>query len=175
MTQGGVLSKARLLILIALPLVLADCATKRAAVTYLQPPHTVHPVLGNAVRLTLAYNQQAVMSLQVGTNARWLLIGTSVLVLAVLVRLLWTTRPSDRARALGLALLIGGATGNLLDRLASSRGVVDFIDMGLGGWRFWTFNVADAGITVGAALLALAMWRGGTRSPSATGRGGVAT
>jgi len=132
-------------------------------------------VVGNAVRLTLAYNQQAVTSLQVGANARWLLIGASVLMLAVVARLLWATQPADRARAVGLALLIGGATGNLLDRLASSRGVVDFIDVGLAGWRFWTFNVADAGITVGAALLAWALWRGGTRVPVATRDGGVAT
>ncbi len=68
-------------------------------------------------------------------------------------------------RPIGLALLIGGATGNLLDRMTSSRGVVDFIDVGLGGWRFYTFDVADAGITVGAALLAWAFWRWRTRPP----------
>ena len=58
-------------------------------------------------------------------------------------------------RALGaaLGLITGGAVGNLADRLRSPRGVVDFIDMGLGDYRFWTFNVADVGVTVGAALL----------------------
>ena len=169
------MTKTRLLILVALPLLLADCATKRAAVAYLQPPHTAHRVLGSTVRLTLAFNQQAVMSLPVGTNARWLLIGTTVVVLVLLARLLRATPATERARALGLALLIGGASGNLLDRLTSSRGVVDFIDVGLGAWRFWTFNVADVGISAGAALLAWALWRGVARSPSATGGGGVAT
>jgi len=159
------LTNPRLLIRIALPLLLADCATKRAAVAYLRPPHTAHPVLGDAVRLTLAFNQQAVMSLPVGTHARWLLIGITVIALLVLVHLLRATRATDRVRALGLALLIGGATGNLLDRLTSSRGVVDFIDVGLGAWRFWTFNVADMGISAGAALLAWAFWRGGAQSP----------
>lgn len=53
-----------------------------------------------------------------------------------------------------LALVMGGALGNLLDRLRSARGVVDFIDIGVGGWRFWTFNVADIGVSVGAVLLA---------------------
>ena len=52
-----------------------------------------------------------------------------------------------------LGLIIGGALGNLTDRLRSPRGVVDFIDMGLGDYRFWTFNVADVGVTAGAALL----------------------
>jgi signal peptidase II len=49
--------------------------------------------------------------------------------------------------------------GNLLDRLRSPLGVVDFIDVGIGDVRFWTFNVADVGVTVGAVLLAMVLWR----------------
>ena len=163
--------KVRVVLFVALPLFLADFATKRAAVQYLQPPHTPHRVLGEAVRVTLAFNQQAVMSLPVGPHARWVLIGATSLGILVLAHLLWTTGAGQRVRATGLALLIGGAAGNLLDRLASGRGVVDFIDIGVGAWRFWTFNVADVGIDVGAALLAFALWRGAPHAPGAPGIG----
>ena len=57
---------------------------------------------------------------------------------------------------MGLALVIGGATGNLIDRVSEGY-VVDFVDFYWRGWHFWAFNVADAGITVGAALLILDM------------------
>jgi signal peptidase II len=69
------------------------------------------------------------------------------------------TRESTPA-AIGLPLVLGGAVGNLLDRLREAAAVVDFIDVGVGTTRFWTFNVADSGITVGAIFLVLAMWVG---------------
>jgi signal peptidase II len=52
-------------------------------------------------------------------------------------------------------MIVGGALGNLYDRLRWTRGVVDFIDVGIGDTRFWTFNIADAGISVGATLMVL--------------------
>lgn len=149
----------RVLAAVALPVLVADVVSKRLAVAYLQPPLTPHPVLGDAVRFTLAHNRQGVMGLPVGPYSRWLLSGVSIVVLVVLVRLLRATGPGQRLRAASLALIMGGAIGNLLDRLASSRGVVDFIDVGTAGWRFWTFNVADMAIDVGAALLAWALLR----------------
>ena len=69
------------------------------------------------------------------------------------------TSPGDRLAAAGLALIASGALGNLLDRLRSPRGVVDFIDVGFGQLRFWTCNVADVAITCGAVLLVLALQR----------------
>lgn len=59
---------------------------------------------------------------------------------------------------MGLALVAGGAVGNLLDRVISNRGVVDFLDLGMGATRFFVFNVADAGISVGAVLLLYSFW-----------------
>ena len=56
-------------------------------------------------------------------------------------------------------LIAGGAIGNLIDRLTSVRGVVDFIDAGIGNARFWTFNVADSAVTCGAVLLAITLSR----------------
>ena len=57
---------------------------------------------------------------------------------------------------LGLALVFGGATGNLIDRVTAGH-VIDFIDVYWGDWHFWAFNVADSAITVGASLLILEM------------------
>jgi signal peptidase II len=60
---------------------------------------------------------------------------------------------------IGLALIIGGAAGNLIDRIRSAAGVVDFIDIGFGDVRFWTFNLADSAVTVGALVLAWSLSR----------------
>jgi signal peptidase II len=59
---------------------------------------------------------------------------------------------------MALALIFGGAIGNLIDRVRSPQGVVDFIDVGVGAYRWWTFNIADVGITLGALLLGWALW-----------------
>lgn len=64
--------------------------------------------------------------------------------------------PDHRVARLGLTAIIGGAIGNLLDRIAAGY-VVDFVDFYWGSWHFWAFNVADAAITVGACCLILDM------------------
>ena len=58
-------------------------------------------------------------------------------------------------------MVVGGAIGNLIDRLRSNAGVVDFIDVGVRNVRFWTFTVADLGITIGAVIMVLALSRWG--------------
>jgi signal peptidase II len=139
--------------------VLTDCATKRAAELHLVPAHVPHEFLGEIVRLTLAYNPGAAMSLSLGAHSR---VGLSLLALGALLVMAYLyrrTAPGDRQAAAGLALIAAGALGNLIDRLRSERGVVDFIDVGLGGWRFWTFNVADMAIALGAVVLVVAMYR----------------
>jgi len=158
-------SGARALALVSLPVWAADFVAKRLAVAYLQPPHAPHRVIGESLRFTLAYNRQGVMGLPVGAHGRWILSGVSIVLLAVLVRLLQTTRASDRLRAASLAVIIGGALGNLLDRLASGRGVVDFIDVGVGSWRFWAFNLADVAIDVGVVLFAWTLRRDARNAP----------
>jgi signal peptidase II len=70
---------------------------------------------------------------------------------------------------IGVALVAGGALGNLVDRVRSSAGVVDFIDVGVADVRFWTFNVADVGISIGAILLMLALGRWGGATTPTTG------
>ena len=156
---GGRASSVRMLAAVALPVLAVDLLTKALAVARLQPPYAPHRLVGDVVRLTLAYNQEGVMGLPAGPDSRWILSAVSAVLLVVLARLLFATRPGDRPRAAALALIIGGAVGNLADRLVSARGVVDFIDIGTPAWRFWTFNVADIGIDVGIVLLGWALWR----------------
>ena len=151
--------KARRFWRLFLLVLLSDCATKRAAETHLLPAHVPHEFFGELVRFTLAYNPGAAMSLSLGAHSR---LGFSLLALAALVVLALLYRraaPTDRRAAAGLALVASGALGNLLDRVRSPRGVVDFIDVGVGSWRFWTFNLADVAIIAGAVLLVLALQR----------------
>ena len=82
-------------------------------------------------------------------------------------------RAGDRMRVLALGLAWGGAAGNLIDRFRSPHGVVDFIDIGVGDVRFWTFNVADSAVTVGALVLAWSLSRE-DREERAGARGGRA-
>lgn len=83
---------------------------------------------------------------------RWALAATAVLVIGGL--LVWLARVADPLLAAALGLAIGGAAGNVADRLRFGA-VFDFIDLHLFGWHFWIFNVADAGISLGAAALLL--------------------
>jgi signal peptidase II len=167
-----VTGKARWFWPLVIVLLLTDCATKRAVehrLTVGQP----RPVVGEVVRLTLSYNTEAVMGLPVGgRSSRLVLSALAIAALVVLGLLYHRTPSSERLRIIGIALVVGGAIGNLLDRIRSSAGVVDFIDVGVANVRFWTFNVADTGITAGAVLLLLALvgktnGRGLSRSPLA--------
>lgn len=73
--------------------------------------------------------------------------------------------PSDQhVTRLGLALIIGGAAGNLVDRVTAGY-VVDFVDLYFGSWHFWAFNVADAAITAGVTLMILDILGVGRRVP----------
>jgi signal peptidase II len=131
-----------------------DVVTKWAAVRYLSPPHVPHPVIGDVVRLTLAFNPGAAFSMHVGPYSRYVFGGFALVALLVLWNLYRRSHPSERLLSVALGLAWGGAAGNLIDRFRSERGVVDFIDIGYAGWRFWTFNVADSAVTVGAIILA---------------------
>ena len=138
----------------------ADFISKRIVESTLSPAYIPHQVLGDFLRFTLAYNKNAAMGLSLGGYSREgfaITAGCILLVLAILYRRL----SRDAALpAFALALIAVGALGNLTDRVTSSMGVVDFIDVGIGTARFWTFNVADMGVTCGAVLLAIISTRG---------------
>ena len=144
---------------ILIVVVAGDYCTKQLAVEHLSPPYIPHALFGNVVRLTLAYNTGAAMGIPLGIHSRWLFGLLAVIALAVILHFVRNTPGNAAARTVALALIAGGAVGNLLDRIRSPRGVVDFIDVGIGDLRFWTFNVADSAVTCGAILLALVLLR----------------
>ena len=135
-----------------------DVFTKALAVSRLVPQRIRHEVFGDWVAFTLVYNPGAAFGLHVGQYSRWVFTALTIIALGILGRLYVRTRPGDTARIAALALVCGGAVGNLLDRLRSGLGVVDFIDVGIGDSRWPTFNVADMAVSLGAILLALVLW-----------------
>jgi signal peptidase II len=143
----------------AISVVVLDLITKQLAVTRLVPEHVPHQIVGDVVRFTLAYNPGAAFSMSLGPNSRYIFGAFALVALIILFRLFRATKPGDMSRTLALGLAWGGAAGNLIDRFRSPRGVVDFIDIGVGDVRFWTFNVADSAVTVGALMLAWVLWR----------------
>ena len=116
-------------------------------------------VLGSFLRLTYIYNPGAAFGINLGPYSRWIFLGLSVLVLAALFGMFAFTPAKDRLRIGAIGLVCGGALGNLVDRIKSESGVVDFLDVGVGTVRWPVFNVADMALTVGAIILALSLWR----------------
>ena len=146
----------RLLVLLALTTVVLDAVTKALVVARLEHREPVH-VLGDLLVLEVSRNSGAAFSFAQGATVVFTLIAVAVVV--VIVRTLPRLRSSGWAVTLGL--LLGGAVGNLVDRLVRAPGVgrgavVDFIHLP----HFATFNVADSAITTGAVLAALLSLRG---------------
>jgi signal peptidase II len=108
--------------------------------------------------LVLAFNPGAAFSFLAGAPGwqRWLFTGIAVIASAVIVWLL--RRGGNRLFCAGLALILGGALGNLYDRLTLGK-VVDFLLFHYAGWSYPAFNIADSAITVGAALLIIDSFR----------------
>lgn len=151
------MSKARYFWPIIAGVVVTDVITKAMAERFLIL-HVPHRVLGEMVRLTLSYNQNAAFGISLGIGSRWTFVVLAIIALAVLAGLYRSTPAHQRWQIISLGLIAAGALGNVIDRVRSGRGVVDFIDVGIGDMRFWTFNVADSAITIGAIVLALTLW-----------------
>ncbi len=151
--------------------ILLDQASKWLVLSALAP-YQVLEVLPN-FNLTLMFNSGAAFSFlaDAGGWQRWLLAGFAALVTLALVFWLIRLRPSERLLALGLALIIGGAVGNLVDRVVFGH-VVDFIQVYLpliplrlfNPWP--AFNVADSAISIGVVLLLIETARSGHSQPS---------
>jgi signal peptidase II len=139
-------------------IVVADVITKALAVYSLLPQRLPHELMGAALRLTLVYNPGAAFGLHLGAYSRWIFMALTAGALFILGRLYRSTRDGDLLRTLAIALVCGGALGNLIDRIRSAAGVVDFIDVGIGDMRWPTFNVADMAVSIGAFLLAWVLW-----------------
>ncbi len=155
---GGVISgearrrarRIRVLLAVALAVVIADQVTKSLAVSRLSsgPVHLIGPFA-----LVLSYNTGVAFS--VGTG---LTLPIIVIVVVIVALLAWFSRTvPNTAAAVGVGMILGGAVGNLSDRLFRGHhgAVVDFLRSG-----FWpTFNLADSAVVCGCVVFAIAMWR----------------
>ncbi len=148
---------------VAVLVLILDQVTKLVAEAWLDPyrPVGVMPLLN----MTLSYNTGAAFSFlhdQPGWQ-RWFFSALALGVSVVLV--IWLSRLGRHfgLQALGVALVLGGAVGNLIDRLAYGH-VIDFIDVYYGSWHWPAFNIADSGITVGAVMLIVDAVFAGERS-----------
>ncbi|HUE95100.1 MAG TPA: signal peptidase II, partial [Longimicrobiaceae bacterium] len=135
-----------------------DQLTKYIALQLL-PPYQPVQVLGDFFRLTFIYNPGAAFGLHVGALSRYIFLTLTIACVIVLYVWFRATPVSDRLRLIAISLVTAGAVGNFIDRVRSSRGVIDFLDMGIGDLRWPVFNIADIGVTIGAVLLAISLWR----------------
>ncbi|MBA2292940.1 MAG: signal peptidase II [Gemmatimonadales bacterium] len=118
-------------------------------------------VVGDVFRLRLVYNPGAAFGIHVGPYSRWFFLVVAIVAVWLLRRMWIEASPTDTLRRWAVAIVAGGAAGNMIDRVLSSRGVIDFIDVGLqpASLRWPTFNVADIAVTCGAVALAISLWR----------------
>lgn len=144
---------------VSLAVMLADQLTKAVALVSLSlyEPREILPVFN----FTLAYNQGAAFSFLADSGGwqRWLFAGLALLASIVIVVWLLRLKPAEKWQSAALALILGGAVGNLIDRLLHGF-VVDFLDFHWGLHHFPAFNLADTAITLGAIVIALDMLKG---------------
>jgi len=143
-------------LLIALVVVLLDRWTKHVVAQRISLYSHI-PVIPGFFSLTHTENTGAAFSLFADSNAHWktaMLIVFSVIALMVVSVLLWKNHHAHVATGIGLSLIMGGAVGNLWDRLARGR-VVDFLLFYVKRYQWPVFNLADSAIVVGAGLLVL--------------------
>jgi signal peptidase II len=155
-------------LLIALAVLLLDRLTKWAIAQTLPVEDAVNIIPG-FFRLTHLENTGAAFSLFADSPSPFrttLLIGFSVAALAVVSVLLWKDRSVFHSGTLALSLILGGAVGNLWDRVSDGK-VTDFLDFYIGAHHWPPFNVADSAIVIGALLLFLRMLRKDHRSQAA--------
>jgi signal peptidase II len=152
---------------IAIATIALDQATK-AAVRARIGLHDNIEVVPGLLNLTHVLNTGAAFGLLNAADFPFKSLVVALLAIGALVAIgfyAMTFGSETRLARLALTLILAGAIGNLIDR-AVSGAVVDFVDVYWGTWHFWTFNVADSAITVGAILLVLDMFRTGKHVPS---------
>jgi signal peptidase II len=145
--------KLRLGLGVALVVVVLDQALKAWALALVFDPPRVLEITP-FFNLAPAWNRGVSFGLLAHESpwAPWLLAALAVAIVVFLLR--WLSRAESPLVAVALGLVLGGAVGNAIDRLRFGA-VVDFLDFHALGWHFWAFNLADSGITLGAAALLL--------------------
>src|SRR5271157_3431235 len=140
--------------LIAVIVLLLDRLAKWAVASNI-PLHDSVTLIPGLFHLTHVQNTGAAFGLFAESSAQWkvgALVSFSVIALVIVSALLWKNGHALSTTTIGLSLILGGATGNLWDRMMTGR-VVDFLDFYVGSYHWPAFNVADSAIVVGAILL----------------------
>ena len=144
----------RLEIGVVATIVIADQITK-AMVRQSMALHETIPLVPEVLALTRVHNTGAAFGMFNSLDFGGKTLVLTVVATLALAGVAWyaaSVPASDRLARLGVACILGGAIGNLIDR-ATAGYVLDFVDASWQGWHFWAFNVADAAITVGVVLM----------------------
>lgn len=157
MAEQKRLAPTKYLLLMLLVLVLDQLSKWWVLASY--QPYEVQSLLP-VFNMTLVFNKGAAFSFlsDAGGWQRWFFIGLSSLISIILLIWLLRLKAGEQLTALSLALILGGALGNLVDRVRLGQ-VVDFLDFHWQHWHWPAFNVADSAITVGVVLMLLSsLW-----------------
>jgi signal peptidase II len=154
--MGNVAASRILTLAIAVSVVVLDRWSKWLIETRLQLYDTVTVIPGffNIVRSENPGVAFGILADGSSSGRTAILVGLSLTAIAVLAVMLWKIGRQDRWTTLGISLIFGGAIGNVYDRIIAGK-VTDFLDFYAGNWHWYTFNLADSAICIGAALLAL--------------------
>jgi signal peptidase II len=151
----------------------AVVAVDRVTKMYIRSAYTswdITTVIPGTFNIVHTENPGAAFGIFADSPSEWssmLLVAVSMVVMAIIGVMLWRPRPASQQGSgmqsaglvsVGLALVFGGAFGNLWDRLFHGM-VTDFLQVFFGSYEFPSFNAADSAITVGAALLLMDLWR----------------
>lgn len=146
------------LITIAAVSLLLDACSKALVKDRLQL-HEQREFIGEYLRITYIHNPGAAFGISIGAHSRVIFAMLAIIAL-IGVGVMYSATPREEITKLNaLALISGGALGNLWNRFITKQGVVDWIDVGLGSLRWPVFNIADVAVTTGAVVLALSLWR----------------
>lgn len=149
----------RLILLLAVALALLDQASKGFVTAYLEPHESI--TVTGFFNLVHVYNYGAAFGFLNNPDSswqRWLFTGVTLLAAVVIIVVAKHAGEKEKTLFIALGCILGGAVGNLADRLCLGA-VVDFLDLHYAGWHWPAFNVADMAICAGAALMALCVLR----------------
>ena len=142
-------------------IILLDQVSKLLILHFL-PLFSAMEIIPGFFNLVHVRNTGAAFSILAGVNSVWrqsLFVGLTIVVVGILLFAYGKLRPEDRWTRTAYALIIGGALGNLVDRLRLGE-VVDFLDCYVGAYHWPAFNLADSAISVGALMLVISVLRG---------------
>ena len=160
MSPRNIRLKAMIVVaIVAVSVIVLDQWTKSWAVTTMRPRMVAGgegPIMLAGSWLQLIYTENTGAAFSLGTGVTWIFSLIAIIVVIVIIRT--ATRLGSMWWAVALGGLLGGAIGNLIDRVAYGH-VIDFLDFHVRGWHWPAFNVADSAITVGAILFVLDEFR----------------